>query len=105
MFNICSNFVRSKVITVDDGDPPWINVEIKCKIKSNNKTFQHHLENGRKITDFEIVDKEVAQLSEMTQNEKENYFHDLPLKLNNPQTSPKMYWSIIKSYYNDRKIL
>ena len=63
--NIFSNFVRNKVITVDDRDPPWINEEIKCKIKSKNKTFQQYLKNGRKITDFEIADKEAAELSEM----------------------------------------
>ena len=34
LFNIFANFVRSKVITVDDRDPPWINEEMKCKIKS-----------------------------------------------------------------------
>ena len=104
LFNIFSNFVRSKVITVDDRDPPWINEEIKCKIKSKNKTFQQYLKNAREITDFEIVHKEAAELSEMIQKWKEKYFYDLSLKLNNPQTSPKMYWSIIKSCYNGRKI-
>ena len=103
LFNIFSNFVGSKVITVDDRDPPWINEEIKCKIKSNNKTFQEYLENGRKVTDFEIVDKEAAELSEMIQKRKEKYFYDLSLKLNNPQTSPKTYWSIFKLCYNGRK--
>ena len=91
-----SNFVRSKVITVDDRDPPLINEEIKCKMKSKNKTFQQYLKNGRKITDFEIVDKEEAELFEMIQKRKEKYFYDLSLKLNSPQTSPKTYWSIIK---------
>ena len=76
----------------------------KCKIKSTNKTFQQYLKTGRKITDFEIVNKEAAELSEMTQNQREKYFYDLPLKLDNPQTNPKTYWSIIKSYYNSRKI-
>ena len=104
LFDIFSNFVRSKVITINDRDPPWINEEIKCKIKSKNKPFQQNLENGRKITDFEIVDKEAAELSEMIQNRKERYFYDLSVKLNNPQTSPKTYWSIIKSCYNGRKI-
>ena len=104
VFNISSNFARSKVITVDDRDPPRINEEVKCKIKSKNKTSQQYLKNGRKITNFEIVHKEAAELSEMIQNWKEKYFYDLSLKLNNPQTSPKTYWSIIKSCYNGRKI-
>ena len=74
LFNIFSNFVRSKVITVDERDPPWINEEIKCKIKSKNKTFQQYFKNGRKITDFETVDKEAKELSEMIQNRKKSIF-------------------------------
>ena len=105
LFSIFSNFVRSKVITINGGDPPWINGEIECKIKFKNKTFQQYLKNGRKITDFEIVDREAAELSEMIKKErKERYFYDLSVKLNNPETSPKTYWSIIKSCYNGRKI-
>ena len=30
--------------------PPWINEEIKCKIKSKNKKFQQYFKNVRKIT-------------------------------------------------------
>ena len=82
----------------------WTNEGIKCKIKSKNKTFQQYFKNGRKINDFEIVDKEAAELSEMIQNQKERYFYYLSVKLSNPQTSPKMYCTIIKSCYNGRKI-
>ena len=31
-----SNFVRSKVVTINDRDLPWIKEEIKCNIKSKN---------------------------------------------------------------------
>ena len=84
-------------------DPLWINEEIKCKIKSKNKTFQQYLKNEWKKTDFEIEGKE-AQVSEMIQNQKDKYFYDLSLKLNNLQTRPKTYYSIIKSCYSGRKI-
>ena len=93
-----------EVTTVGDRDPPWIDEEIKCRINSENKTFQQYLKNGRKIADFEIADKEAAELSEMIQNRKEKYSYDFILKLNNPQTSPKTYWSIIQSCYSGRKI-
>ena len=104
LLNIFSNFVRSKVITINDRNPPWINEEIKCRIESKSKTFQHYFKNGRKIIDFENVDKEAAELSKMIQNWEERYFYDLSVKLNNAETSPKTYWSIIKSCYNVRKI-
>ena len=73
-FNIFSNFVRSKVITVDERDTPWINEKIKGKIKSKNKTFQQYLKNGRKVTNFEIVNKEAAELSKLIQNQKKSIF-------------------------------
>ena len=40
----------------------------------------------------------------MIQKRNKKNFYDLSLKLNNPQTSPKTYWSIIKSCYNGRNI-
>ena len=70
LFCIFSNFARSKVITVNDRNTPWINEEIKCKIKSKSKALQQYLRNVRKITYFEIVDKEPAELSDMIQNQK-----------------------------------
>ena len=45
LFNVFSNFVEVKSL-VDDKDPPWINDEIKRKLKSNNKTFQQYLKYG-----------------------------------------------------------
>ena len=50
------------------------------------------------------MDKKAAELSEMIQKRKKKYFYGLSLKLNNSKTSPKTYWSIIKSCYNGRKI-
>ena len=46
------------------------------------------------------MDKEAAELSEIIQKWKEKYFYDLSLKLNNPQTSLKTYWSVIRSCCN-----
>ena len=40
----------------------------------------------------------------MIQNRKEKYFYDLSWKLNNLRTSPRTYWSVIKSCYNGRNI-
>ena len=64
LFNISADFVRSKIATINVRDLPWINEEIKCKKRSKNKTFQQYLEYGKRITDFEIVDKEAVELSE-----------------------------------------
>ena len=36
---------------------------------------------------------------------KDKYYNILAMKLNNPITSSNTYWSILKTFYNDRKIL
>ena len=42
--------------------------------KSKNKTFQEFFKKNQiKIADFEVVNKDAAELSEMTQNQKEKY--------------------------------
>ena len=53
---------------------------MKCKLKSRKKTFQWNLKDERKTN---ILNKEAVEMSKMIQNRKENYFHELSLKLNN----------------------
>ena len=36
-----SNFLRSKVIAIDEKDPPWINEEIKCKENLRTRHFKN----------------------------------------------------------------
>ena len=50
LFNIFSNFVRSKVITAIKviKDPPWRNEEIKCKINPRTRHFNNILKMGEK---------------------------------------------------------
>ena len=48
-----------------------------------------------------ILNKEAVEMSKMIQNRKENYFHELSLKLNNRQISLKTYWSVTKLCYSD----
>ena len=49
--------------------------------------------------------KEAANLgSQVVSNRKQEYYSNIALKLNNPKTSAKTYWSILKTFYNDKKI-
>ena len=40
----------------------------------------------------------------MILSRKKKYYHNLSLKLNDPKTSAKTYWSILKCFYNNSKI-
>ena len=41
------------------------------------------------------------EVSEAIPKNKEQYHDCKARKLNNPETSPKTYWAIVKTFYND----
>ena len=43
-------------------------------------------------------------VSQLISENKYKYYNKLAMKLNNPNTSSKTYWSILKTFYNGRKI-
>ena len=94
--NIFSNYIPNKYITIDDRDPPWMNKKIKNKIKLNKSLH--------KSNNFIEIQKLSTEISDMILKRKEKYYHHLSLKLNNPNTNAKTYWSILKSFYNNTKV-
>ena len=53
--NIMSNFIRNKIVTIDDRDPTWINNKIKSLIKSKKLYFKKCVKpkNSEEIRRFE----------------------------------------------------
>ena len=47
ILNAFQSFVTNKYITSDDRDPPWINDDIKNKIKRENSMFKNYKRNGK----------------------------------------------------------
>ena len=43
-------------------------------------------------------------MSQVASNRKKEYYNNVALKLNNHKTSAKTYWSILKTFYNGKKI-
>ena len=96
LMNIFSNYIPNKYITIDDRDPPWMNETIKNKIKLKKSLH--------KSNNFIEIQKLSTEISDMMLKRKEKHYHHQSLKLNNPNTSAKTYWSILKSFYNDTKV-
>ena len=46
----------------------------------------------------------ITEVSHLISESKDKYNNKLVLKRNNPKTSSKTYWSILKTFYNGRKI-
>ena len=102
--NVFRNYVPNKYITIDDRDPVWINELIKSKIKKKNMLYKQYIQNGRFESDFDLVKNLITEVNELVSSAKTLYYENLAKKLNNPLLQPKTYWSVLKTFYNDKKI-
>ena len=57
ILNVFRNYVPNKYITIDDKDPVWMKENIKTKIKEKNTFYQKQIENGRRESDFILLEK------------------------------------------------
>ena len=102
--NIFSNFTPNKLITVDYENPPWINESIKKKIMAKKYACKSFNANKKNYDAYLKLQTISTKLSEIISKRKEDYYCALSDKLNDPHTSAKSYWSILKTLYNGKKI-
>ena len=81
-----------------------MNVFVKSKIKANNLLFKQYIQNSRFVSDFRLLENVVNELNDLISSTKALYYDNLAKKLNNPLLQTKTYWSILKTFYNDKKI-
>ena len=94
LLNIFKNFIPHKIITFNDSDPPWINEEIKSKIQLKNQYYMHYVRNGRNATDYINLKRYTNDLSNLITERKNQHYIKLGMKLNDPNSNRKNYWSI-----------
>ena len=104
ILNVFSNYVPNKYITIDDKDPVWMNETIKLRIKAKDNMYNKYLQNGRFESDFVLLETLLTKLNELIVTAKALYYENLGKKLNNPLVQAKTYWSILKTFYNGKKI-
>ena len=104
LLNIFRNYVPNKYIIIDDKDPVWMNDTVKSKIIAKNLLFKQYIKNGRFESDFMFLETIANELNELISSTKALYYDNLAKKLINPLLQAKTYWSILKTFYNDKKI-
>ena len=61
------------------------------------------MQHERFESDFGFLKALINELNELISSTL--YYENLAKKLNNPLRQAKTYWSILKTFYNDKKIL
>ena len=77
-----------------------MNVFVKSKIKWKNQLYKIYNKNGYKHNDYLQLKEATVLVSQVIAKRKEDYHNFLASKSNNPKTSAKAYWSILKLFYN-----
>ena len=73
-------------------------------IKNKNIFYKSHTANENSTYKTEAIKTLQNKLTSTIENAKSEYYSKLSIKLLNPKTSSKAYWSILKSFVNDKKI-
>ena len=102
ILNIFHNFIPNKIILCDDRDPPWMNEKIKHLINKKKAIFRKQKESN--TVGHAILSNITLELSNAITFSKAKYHERLAIKLNDPKTAPKTYWSILKTFVNGSKI-
>ena len=77
---------------------------LKHKIHCKNSLYLKYLKHGKRNCDNIKHQRSTEEVSEDISKSKEQYYDCLAKKLNNPKTSPKTYWAIMKTFYSGKKI-
>ena len=100
--NIFSNFIPNKIKTFTDSDPPWMNEDIKSKIKLKHKLHHRQLRHKRNNEDFAKLENLRNETENLIFKSKKEYYQDINRKQNDPLTSSKTYWSIMKTFFSGK---
>ena len=77
---------------------------LKSKIKWKNKLSKIYTKNGYRCNDYLRLKEATVLFSQVIAKRKEDYQNFIASKLNNPKTSAKACWSILKLFYNGKKV-
>ena len=91
-------------ILCDDRDPPWMTTKIKEIISQKNKLYSGIKKRNNSFLNKQLLHSLQQHLSKLIENAKNKYIFRISEKLNNPNTSTKCYWSLIKTLLNGKKV-
>ena len=102
--NILCNFIPHETVTCDDRDPPWINSKIKDLLQEKNIAKKCYFQNNKDIQLFRRFQCMQNLPAATIKKSKEQFYSRISTMLMDPIISPKTYWSILKTFLNNKKI-
>ena len=104
VLNILNNYITHETKICCDRDPPWMTTKLKEPISQKNKLYSRIKKRNNSFLKKQLVHSLLQHLSKSIENAKNKYFFRISEKSNNPNTSIKCYWSLIKTLLHGKKV-
>ena len=97
-----SNFIPNETVTMDDRDSPSMNNKILFLTKNKTEYFKNSVKPNSlvPIRHFEQMQEVLQKIIKIC---KQKYYSKLSKKLLTNKINPKCYWSILKSFLNNKE--
>ena len=104
LLNIFRNYIPNKKIKCDYRQPPWMTDDIKKSLKQRSKLTKYFYKNGQRNSDHVKVLQKSEECTNLISEAKKNYILKMTSKLEDSNTAPKTYWSILNRFLYNKKI-
>ena len=94
--------IPSKIITCKEKDSPWITSKVKTAIKRSHRVYREWVNRGRNINDLNKVREIRSATAKLIKEAKLTYYSKLGLKLFDPKTGQKHFWTAYRKIINNK---
>ena len=102
--NVVSNFIPNDTKRVKSRDPPWITKNITHYYRSYKKKYKKFVKNGCPVDSRVEMDNLRQNYTKLVDDAQQNFLIGQGIKLSNPGTDIRTYWSILKTFLNKIKL-
>ena len=81
-----------------------MNDDIKNNVKLTHKLCDHYLRHKRNNKDFVKLEDFRNEIDNLISKSEIEFYQNINRKLNNLSTSSRTYWSIMKAFFNGKKV-
>ena len=103
ILNVASNFIPSELRRIKPREPPWLTKNITHYYRIYKKKYKKFVRDGCPEVSRTIIDNLRDNYTKLVDDARQKYLIRQGIKLANPDTDIKTYWSILKTFLNKTK--
>jgi hypothetical protein len=99
IMNIC---IPNKIVRIRPKDKPWVTSAIRKLLRETKRLHKRHLRTNNPIH-TEHFNTKRRETKQALRDSKKQYYINISLKLQDPKTTCKTYWKLVKEVYGNRQ--